>query len=140
MSKVLLAMVAVAAISGASCSSPDASGEFGRYRVSVEAPGSQIESKPGEKAPQGGVVNGTLEVAGADESACLTLTGLRFIQASLASAETTVATFLLSESEGGNICGDAPAEELRGVVQHPDRYQLTVELVDGTIVESELTS
>ncbi len=140
MRKMLFAMIGVAAVSGSSCGSPEPSTDFARYRVSVEAPGSQIDSKPGENTPESGLVNGALEIAASDESACLTLTGLQFTEARLTKEEEIVATFLVSDSQGGDICSEVPSENLREVLQRPDEHQLTVKLVNGMITDSELTS
>lgn len=138
MRKVLSAMIVVAAILGSSCSNTDPSTDFARYRVSVEAPSSQIDFKPGENTPESGLVNGALEIAVSDESACLTLTGLQFTEASLLKEKEIVARFLVSESQGGDICTEVPSENLRTVLEDPDTHRLTIELDNGTIIDSDL--
>lgn len=138
MRKVLIMMIAAAAISASSCDNAEPNSDFARYRLSVKAPGSQIAPKPAENIPENGLVNGVLEIAVSSESACLSLTGLRFTEATLTEGNKVVTTFLARESQAGNICSEATSESLREVIERPDEHQLTVTLANGTVIHSEL--
>ncbi|HVF52368.1 MAG TPA: hypothetical protein VNC78_02050 [Actinomycetota bacterium] len=145
MRRAVSALIGVA-ICSSSCSSPDPATDFARYRISVSVPPSQIDSKPGKRIQYGtglaaiGTVNGVLEIAASNGSACLTLTGLRFKEASLSRETETVTTFHVSGSRGGDICNEVASEHLREIIQYPEEHRLTVELVNGATTDSKLTT
>jgi hypothetical protein len=102
----------------------------------MEAEASDIAEK-GDVDPEGGVVNGMLEISPEDASACLTLTGLSFSEALLTDGETAVA-FAPADAVAGDICVDAPTRELGMVNGDPGRFILEVHLSGGDVVTAPL--
>ncbi|MGI8774609.1 MAG: hypothetical protein ACR2KQ_06300 [Actinomycetota bacterium] len=112
---------------GVECTPYDMS--FARYQVVV--PRQDAASANDE------VVSGMVELSPEYGSACLTLSGLSFSQASLTN-ERTVITFSSANAKGGNICVNAISRDLGFINGSFDSFHLEVRLDDGSLVKVPL--
>jgi hypothetical protein len=103
-----------------------------RFGVTVVAPSSAIASKGG-KPSSAGEVRGVLEIQ--NDTACLTLPGLTFSEATATADGVGLATFDPEASRAGDICVTAPSAT--SFIDSSQR-NLLVTLTNNRRVEAEV--
>ena len=84
-------------------------------------------------------VNGVVEISPGQGTSCLSLSGLRFKEATISGRDASVGPFSPADAQAGDIClRGLDAGVLSDILENPSSYSFNLELRAGQVVTTPL--